>query len=226
MNKFIVGNWKMNGSLSLVDAFLDSIEEQNVAIAIPQVFLAYAYSRNPKFKLVAQNCSIYDKFGAHTGEISADILVGLGCQYVIIGHSERRHMFEEDNTSNILKKLNNVISNNMTAILCVDEQYERLINRETSEFIKNNINNVILAYEPLSAIGTGKTPSISEISNILNLLKQKYFCVNILYGGSVNSKNARDILSISSLDGVLVGGASLKLGEFKEIIAASKNLIA
>lgn len=226
MNKFIVGNWKMNGSLSLVDAFLDSIEEQNVAVAIPQAFLAYAYSRNPKFKLAAQNCSIYDKFGAHTGEISADILAGLGCQYVIIGHSERRHMFEEDNISNILKKLNNVISNNMTAILCVDEQYERLINRETSEFIKNNINNVILAYEPLSAIGTGKTSSISEISNVLNLLKQKYFSVNILYGGSVNSKNARDILSISSLDGVLVGGASLKLGEFKEIIAASKDLIA
>lgn len=223
MKKLIIGNWKMNGSLSLIDAFLDSIEDQNVAIAIPDIFLTYAYSKNPKFKLAAQNCSIYDDFGAHTGEISAHMLADSGCRYVIIGHSERRSNFEEDNVENILKKLNNVISNNMTPVLCIDEKYEELIDQKTLDFIENNINNIILAYEPLSAIGTGKTPSTSEISDILSLLKQKCFNVKVLYGGSVNSKNIKDKLSINSLDGVLIGGASLKLGEFKEIITISQS---
>lgn len=222
MNKLIIGNWKMNGSQSLVDAFIDSIEEQNVAIAFPDIFLTYAYSRNPKFKLAAQNCSVYNNFGAHTGEISADMLANSGCKYVIIGHSERRCEFQKDNTKNILKKLNNVVSNNMIPVLCIDEKYEQLIDQETSDFIKNNANNLILAFEPLSAIGTGKTPSISEISDMLKLLKKSYYNVKALYGGSVNARNIKEILSISSLDGVLVGGASLKLGEFKEIISASK----
>lgn len=222
MDKLIIGNWKMNGSQSLVDAFLDSIEEQNVAIAFPDIFLAYAYLRNPKFKLATQNCSVYNKFGAHTGEISADMLANSGCRYVIIGHSERRCEFQEDSTKNILKKLNNVVSNNMIPVLCVDEKYGQLIDQETSDFIKNNANNLILAYEPLSAIGTGKTPGISEISDMLELLKKNYHNVKVLYGGSVNAQNIKEILSISLLDGVLVGGASLKLGEFKEIIAVSK----
>lgn len=222
MNKLIIGNWKMNGSCSLVDAFMSSIEGQNVAIAFPNIFLAYVYSRNPKFKLIAQNCSIYNELGAHTGEISASMLANLGCQYVIIGHSERRSIFEEDSVKNILKKLNNVISNSMTPILCVDEHYEELIDQETLEFIKSNKNDIILAYEPLSAIGTGKTPSSSEIASILELLKTNYYNIKVLYGGSVNSGNIKEILSISSLDGVLVGGASLKLEEFKEIISASK----
>lgn len=217
MNKIIIGNWKMNGSVALVDSFLNTIKNENIAIALPDIFLAYAKSKKPRFKLAAQDCSIYNDFGAHTGEISAHMLSDIGCKYVIIGHSERRSAFETDSVSNILKKLNNVIANEMIAILCVDEQYQNLIDQDTLDFMKSNSDNIILAYEPISAIGTGVVPTITEISNTLLDIKKKYFNLKVLYGGSVNAKNIKDILDIESLDGVLIGGASLKLEEFKQI---------
>lgn len=221
MSKLIVGNWKMNGTLSLVDAFLDSINEENIVIGFPDLFISYAHFRNKKLKIAAQDSSIYDEFGAHTGEISAKMLFESGCEYVILGHSERRSSSQSDSVENILKKLKNVIHNEMTAIFCVDENYEQLINEETCDFLKNNLEKIIIAYEPLSAIGTGVVSSISEISSALKSIKEKYFNIRTLYGGSVNSKNANDILSINEVDGVLIGGASLKLNELKEIVKFS-----
>lgn len=221
MKKLIIGNWKMNGSISFVDVILESIKSPDVVIAMPNIFLAYANSKCPKFKLAAQDCSTFDNFGAHTGEVSAHMLASTNCKYVILGHSERRSTFEHDNVANILIKLNNVISNNMKAILCVDENYEALLDAQTLSFIEAHRDDVILAYEPLSAIGTGKTLSTAEIAHTLSELKAKYNNIQTIYGGSVNPGNIADILSIEFLDGVLVGGASLKLNDFQTIIAAA-----
>lgn len=216
MNKLIVGNWKMNGTLELVDEFLEGLNN-NVIVGLPIIFIAYAKSKNPNFQIAAQDCSIFNDFGAHTGEVSAKMLSESGCKYVIIGHSERRKTFDSDSISNILKKLQNAVLNGMTAILCVDEKYDELLASQTVEFLKNHKSQVVLAYEPLSAIGTGIVPSISEISDVLKNLKSKYFGIRTIYGGSVNSKNAKEILDIDSVDGVLIGGASLKLDEINAI---------
>ncbi len=221
MSKLIVGNWKMNGTRPLVDAFLDSINEDNVVIGFPTLFIYYAHFKNKKLKIAAQDCSVNNDFGAHTGEVSAKMLFESGCEYVILGHSERRSSSQSDSVENVFKKLQNVINNGMTAILCVDENYDKLINEETCNFLKNNLEKIIIAYEPLSAIGTGVTPSISEISCALKSIKDKYFNIKTLYGGSVNPKNSNDILSIDEVDGVLIGGVSLKLNELKEIAKAS-----
>lgn len=216
MNKLIIGNWKMNGSLELINNFIEKLD-QRVIIAVPSVFMAYAHFKNPDLQLAAQDCSVFSSFGAHTGEVSAQMLNESGCKYVIIGHSERRQSSIFDSVENVLKKLENVALANMTAILCVDENYDTLLDEQTVNFLKSHTANVILAYEPLSAIGTGHVPAISEISNILKSLKNKYFGIKTLYGGSVNSKNAKDILSDEAIDGVLVGGASLKIDEINEI---------
>lgn len=216
MSKLIVGNWKMNGSLNLIDEFVSGVDNR-VVLGLPSLFISYAHFRNPKLRIAAQDCSIFPGNGAHTGEISADLLAASGCSYIIIGHSERRKMSDLDSIQNVLKKLQNVISAGMTAILCVDKNYSDLLDEKTVAFIKGHTDAVILAYEPLSAIGTGVVPSVSEISEVLQTLKDKYFGVRTLYGGSVNSKNSREILSANPVDGVLVGGASLKLLEINDI---------
>ena len=218
MKKLIIGNWKMNGNISLVDAFTDSIHHENVVIGLPSIFIAYTHLKNMKLKIAGQDCSIYKENGAHTGEISANMLKESGAEYVIIGHSERRATSAFDSIPNILKKLNNAIDSGLIPVLCVDENYETLLDDETKKILKENKDNVILAYEPLSAIGTGIVPTCEEIQNVIATIKEKFFGIKTLYGGSVNSKNSKDILDIESLDGVLIGGASLKLSELKEII--------
>ena len=216
MNKLIVGNWKMNGTKGLVDDFITSVNK-NVVLALPNIFISYAISRNPDLQIASQDCSIYCDFGAHTGEISAKMLSDVGCRYVILGHSERRKTSNFDTSQNILLKIKNAIECDMTVILCVDENYQSLIDNETYEFLKKNCNKIIIAYEPLSAIGTGIIPTQQDISITLKTIKEMYFGVKTLYGGSVNSSNAHGILSTDNVDGILIGGASLKLDELNKI---------
>ena len=216
MSKVIVGNWKMNGNLSLVDEFAQNLDEC-VILGIPSVFIAYANLKNPSLQIAAQDCSIYPDFGAHTGEVSAKMLAELGCKYVIVGHSERRRTSNFDTPQNVFAKLKNLVTCGMKAILCVDESYHELLDMQTKEILKANSNQIFLAYEPLSAIGTGKVPSLTDISETLSKIKDAYFGVQTLYGGSVNLSNAKEILSIDVVDGVLIGGASLKLDELNEI---------
>ncbi len=224
MGKLIVGNWKMNGSIKLVDEFILKINKQAI-LALPSIFISYVHFKNPELRIAAQDCSIFDGFGAHTGEISAQMLADAGCKYVIIGHSERRKTSNSDAISNILKKLQNVVNCGMTAILCVDERYAELIDEPTSDILKNHLDKVVIAYEPISAIGTGKVSSLKDISNVLADIKNSYFGVKTLYGGSVNANNVKDILSIASVDGVLIGGASLKLEELNKICQISMCLL-
>ena len=216
MNKLIVGNWKMNGNLPMVDEFAQNLDAR-VILGIPSVFIAYAHLKNPTLQIAAQDCSIYSNFGAHTGEISAKMLSELGCQYVIVGHSERRQTSNFDTQDNICAKLQNITECGMKAILCVDEKYPELVDNQTKAFLKANLSRVCIAYEPLSAIGTGKVPSLTDISETLAKIKDAYFGVQTLYGGSVNLSNAKEILDIELVDGVLIGGASLKLNELNEI---------
>ncbi len=217
MNKLVVGNWKMNGTISLVDEFSQKLDER-IILGLPNVFIAYAHTKNLSLQIAAQDCSVYTDFGAHTGEISAKMLSEMGCQYVILGHSERRKTSNFDNPKNVLLKLRNVIQCGMNAILCVDENYSGLIDEQTEQFLNINTDKIIIAYEPLSAIGTGKIPSLQDISKTLTKIKNTYFNITTLYGGSVSLSNAKEILSIDVLDGVLVGSASLNLNELNAIV--------
>ncbi|MDR0942305.1 MAG: triose-phosphate isomerase [Holosporales bacterium] len=228
-SKLIICNWKMNGNIALVDAFLNffndgSFGNGNLVMGFPDIFLAYARSRSKNVKLAAQDCSVYSDFGAYTGETSAKMLNEIGVEYIIIGHSERR-IAKSDSSQTVYEKLKNVVQNNMTAILCVDEHYERLLDEKTIELLKSNPDKIILAYEPLASIGTGVTPAISEIQKAIDDIRGKYFNLKAIYGGSVNSKNAGEILGVNELYGVLIGGASLKLDEMKKIIIQARGML-
>lgn len=247
----IAGNWKMNNdieaSLELVEKLkaLSKSFNADVDVLICPPFVALHLVKQSligsSIKLGAQNMHFEDH-GAYTGEVSPLMLKNMGVDYVIVGHSERRQYFNEtDETVN--KKLVSSMKYNLHPILCVGETLEQRENGIEKDTVKNQINKafahiskqdvekIIVAYEPIWAIGTGRTAtnqqanemaafirtSISEIYD--NELSEK---VIILYGGSVKADNANEILSQSDIDGALVGGASLKEYEFLEIINYAK----
>ena len=187
---------------------------------------------NNKFlNLGAQDCSQF-AVGAFTGDISASMIKEIGCKYVLIGHSERRVYYNESNS--VLKsKIKNAFINNLKIIFCVGENLDDYKNGKTKSvlnyqlsnvFNKNyNFKNLVIAYEPVWAIGTNNIPRLEEIEKaheyIKGLFYKKFQVENIcvIYGGSVNSKNSKEIFSISNVDGGLIGGASLKVDDFKII---------
>ena len=217
MNKLIIANWKMNGSIALLDEFLNSIKTEELILGLPYIFIAYSHFKNKNIKIAAQDCSVFNGYGAHTGEISAKMLADSGAKFVIIGHSERRLGMHET-IDEVYKKTLSALDSSIKVILCVDENYSSLIDQKTEDLLKHNPENVIIAYEPVSAIGTGVVPTIEEIMIVTSNIKNKYFNIKTVYGGSVNASNSKDILGINSVDGVLIGGASLKLGELKTIL--------
>ncbi|MDR1233632.1 MAG: triose-phosphate isomerase [Holosporales bacterium] len=219
MKKLVIANWKMNGSYELVEGFANAINTvNNLVVCLPSIFISNFRSRNKDIKLGAQDCSVFEGFGAHTGEISARMLREVGVEYVILGHSERRAISSLDSTQNILRKLRNVLDAGLIPILCVSERYDDLIDSDTEDVLAQQKNRIIVAYEPVSAIGTGKTPTIQEIIRSISEIKRSYNDIRVLYGGSVNQNNAAEILGIDALDGVLVGNASLKLNSLMEIL--------
>ncbi|GHT88276.1 triosephosphate isomerase [Alphaproteobacteria bacterium] len=224
MSKLIIGNWKMNGSIPLLNAFIDSIHCENFVLAVPNVFVAYSHMKDKFLKLAAQDCSIFQGCGARTGEISADILKESGAEFIILGHSERRALSSFDGIDSIYKKLNNSIKAGLKVILCVAENFNKLLDKNTSEFIINNIENIYIAFEPISAIGSGKAASLQEIVDTLNAIKSKFSGIKCIYGGSVNSENSAEILTLESVDGVLIGGSSLRLGEMKAILGCDAQV--
>jgi len=224
--KFLVANWKMNGTVEFTENFLktiDKIKTENRIIICPPFPLLHKF-KNFSHSLGAQNCSD-QKSGAFTGEVSPLLLKEFGCKYIIIGHSERRRIFKESNET-IYEKYKTLTELDLTPIICIGENGEekakwREILSIQLNLIKNsqNLSKAIIAYEPVWSIGTGKTPTVAEIHEVLRFIKQttNSKCPT-LYGGSVNTKNISDILQIPSVDGVLVGGASLKIEEFSEIV--------
>ncbi|WP_207399110.1 triose-phosphate isomerase [Bremerella alba] len=247
---FIAGNWKMNTTKADGVALVQGVADGNtagdaveVAVCAPSVYLdAVATAAGGKVGVGAQNCH-HEATGAFTGEISAAMAKDIGCQYVILGHSERRHIFGESN-ADVCKKVHAVLAAGLTPIVCVGELLEERESGKTSDVVAEQMygslagvsaeqmNSVVIAYEPVWAIGTGKvaTPEQAEEvhAGIRSLMTAKYGeqvseSVRIQYGGSVKPDNAVELLSQPNIDGALVGGASLKADSFLGIIAGTKG---
>jgi triosephosphate isomerase len=240
----VAGNWKMNGDLALVkrveevfhSADLDAVD---VLICPPYPFLS-AFS-SPNIALGGQNASQYDA-GAHTGEVSAQMLKELGCSYVILGHSERRAGNHESNYV-VALKVEKVLADGLTALLCVGEPEDIRESGKLFDYIGAQLNAVIkqigigafdrivLAYEPIWAIGTGKTASPAQAQDVHRFIRAHLAKLDaniaakilILYGGSVKAANAHELFSQPDVDGGLIGGASLNPKEFLSICLAAKR---
>ena len=240
----VVGNWKMNGTLalaaSLADAILQGVAQRApkaaLVLAPPATALVAVQQRIAKsgISLAGQNCH-WEDTGAFTGEISPAMLSDLGCTYVIVGHSERRHIFNESDEI-VANKLAAAIRNNLRAILCVGETLDERNAGRTMEVImrqmqlalkepsENVIPNLEIAYEPVWAIGTGHNADPSQIVEVHGAIRKhltKSFGktgLRILYGGSVNAENASELGKTSEVNGLLVGGASLKPESFLAIV--------
>jgi triosephosphate isomerase len=247
MRKNIVaGNWKMNNDLAETSELLNHLKLQMVKEPVADVYVAPAFTslyhafqtlKDTPVKVAAQNMH-YEKNGAYTGEISAQMLQSVGVTTVIIGHSERRSQFDETNEV-LAKKVSAAIEAGMTVIFCFGEELKERKAEKHFEVVKNqlqegifhlkkeNWENVILAYEPVWAIGTGETASPDEAQEVHAFVRksiaEKYDedtagKVSILYGGSVKPDNAREIFGKEDVDGGLIGGASLKAIDFLAIV--------
>ncbi|MAF42729.1 MAG: hypothetical protein CMI54_00990 [Parcubacteria group bacterium] len=202
----VVANWKMNPqSLREAKALFNRVKKTNAIICPPSVYLSELKAKG------AQDCFL-KKRGAFTGEISPLMLKNLGVKYVIIGHSERRK-YQKETKALINRKLKAALKVGLKPILCIDKISQ----------IPKDIKNLIIAYEPLSAIGNGKPLSIEKAKKMRYLIKKKTKNLPLLYGGSVTFKNAGDYIKKAGFQGLLVGGASLKPNEFVKIIEAVRG---
>jgi triosephosphate isomerase (TIM) len=245
-------NWKMNCTLKQANDLIDGLIKENISItpdrevvlAVPFPYLMMAKEKlknQPGFKIAAQNCYTQSS-GAFTGEVSSVMLNSIGIDYVIIGHSERREIFGEDNKM-LSQKVNVCLSNNLKPIFCCGEPLQIRENENQDEYVEkqireslfhlesNKLQNFVVAYEPIWAIGTGKTATSQQAqdmqAHIRNIFKEKYGddiaeSISILYGGSVKANNAKEIFEKPDVDGGLVGGASLILPEFTTTIKSLK----
>lgn len=249
--KFIVANWKMNKTVSEAEEFLKRFialnKNKDIDVAICPPFLclekALKICKESKIKIGAQNCH-FEKSGAFTGEISANMLASIGVEYVILGHSERRNYFYE--TDKIVnKKVKTVLENKLKPIICVGETLSEREKGKEKEKIKTQIgltfkdippekiSEIVVAYEPIWAIGTGKTVSIEECKEMVVFIKnylafeyglKESRSIRLLYGGSMNEKNAKELLSVPNVDGGLIGGASLNPFKFTDIINQAESV--
>lgn len=231
--KIIAGNWKMNGSsadLATMISALDAVDTKNTVIICPPFTMLGA--KTNKISIGAQDISAADK-GAYTGEVSARMVAETGAKYVIVGHSERRQYHGE--TNNIVRqKAASVLANGLIPIICVGETMEEKQDGKTMAVIESGVResvpgdvntDIIIAYEPRWAIGAGLTPTDAEIAMAHTLIADTLAAMGlggtpVLYGASVKGSNAADIMSIPNVDGVLVGGASLKPDDFIPIITS------
>ncbi len=252
--KLIAGNWKMNltykDSEKLAKEIISKIEKKDLNktdVLLCPTFVSLGIVnktiKDSGIRLGAQNIS-YENNGALTGEISAEILKSVGCEYVIIGHSERRSYFHESNAV-INKKILKAIEFELRPVFCVgesliereDEIYEGIIEKQLTEGLagieSGKIAEVVIAYEPVWAIGTGlnATPEqAAQIHSFIRKIIQKLYDekaaneILILYGGSVNENNSEGILSANGIDGALIGGASLKPDDFSKIVRTAARI--
>lgn len=245
MRKFIAANWKMNGllddSIRLVTGISDYLEQNKILAAdilicppFPLISPIKPFCKANNLYLGSQDCHSELK-GAHTGDTSPDLLSDLGCSHVILGHSERRANHSESNEI-INKKVQNAINCQLIPIICIGETQDQRSSNQTQKVLKEQIigsipssaalKDIIVAYEPVWAIGTGLTPSMEQICDAHAYICETLSSIGIkdtpiLYGGSVKSSNSREILSLDGVDGALVGGASLILDDFLKIIKSS-----
>ena len=243
--KVIAGNWKMNKLPNEAIDFIQKLEplvkntNHEVVICVPYTDLFYCLlnTQNTNIKIGAQNMHFEEK-GAYTGEISGSMLKSIGVEYVIIGHSERRQYYAESNES-VNKKIKAAFQNKLKPIVCVGETLEQREQGITANIITNQtklaleglteeqVRNIIIAYEPIWAIGTGKTATSQDANDAIKSIREEITKnygqsvadeVIIQYGGSVKSSNAKELFEMSDIDGGLVGGASLDVEEFSKIV--------
>jgi triosephosphate isomerase (TIM) len=231
LRKLIAGNWKMNGSvaaLAEIDAIGDAALPFAVDVAICPPFTLIAPAGGRGVAIGAQDCHGKPS-GAHTGCVSADMLVDAGATYCIVGHSERRTDNGETD-ADVRLKAEAAIAAGMTAIVCVGETLAQrdageavaVVRRQLSGSLPGMLDKTIVAYEPVWAIGTGRTPSVEDVAEIHGEIRAIVGdAVRILYGGSVKASNAVELLHVANVDGALVGGASLTAAEFNPIVAAA-----
>ena len=245
--EIVAGNWKMNKNLQqgkeLCNSILNQLETLNkeVILAVPHTHLTVLAElvRGSNLKLAAQNCH-HELSGAYTGEISASMLAEIGVDYVILGHSERR-LYNNEGNNLLRKKVNAALSQNLKVIYCCGETLDDrnsevhfdLVNKQIVEGIfhlnAEAIKNIVIAYEPIWAIGTGETATSAQAQemhvHIRNVITNQYGAelahdISILYGGSCNANNAQELFAQTHVDGGLIGGASLYAEDFISIINA------
>ena len=246
--KLVAGNWKMNGSKASIKELLDGIKKgigdvasAEVAVCPPFVYLADVEAQLTGTPVVwgAQNLSTEEK-GAFTGEVSASMINDFNCKYAIVGHSERRTLYGEDDAV-VAKKFAVARAAGLKPILCIGETLEEREKGVTNDVVARQIEAVIdlegvaalaegvVAYEPVWAIGTGKTASPEQAQEVHRFIRQRIAekdaavaeKVQILYGGSMNAGNAAELLGLPDIDGGLIGGASLKAEDFLTICRAA-----
>ncbi len=252
----IAANWKQNGDLKTLTKLVnDTIKLQKklkpkceILILPPSIYLNMTYDRLKHYNvsrqlisLGAQNISPFIN-GPYTGEVSISMIKDYKCSYALVGHSERRHIFLEDNKI-IEKKIKLSLDSNLKTILCVGETLtehnkkltKKVVSKQlksalskTIDLFKYNHDNIIIAYEPVWAIGTGKTATLDDIADVHEHIREtldkmlgvKNNAIKLLYGGSVNEKNAKSILHLPNVNGALVGGASLNSKKFIDICSS------
>ena len=246
----IAGNWKMNKTPFETEALIKEMlplvanADCDVALCVPFVDIAAAQSvcDGSNIAVGAQNCH-FEKSGAFTGEISADMLAAMKVPYVIVGHSERRTYFG-DTDATVSARLKAGLKAGLKVILCVGESLEQRENGVTDELCAmqtkialcgvsaEDFKNVVIAYEPIWAIGTGRTATAEQADEVCGVIRKTVSSLYgketadsavILYGGSMNAKNAAELLGKENVDGGLIGGASLKAADFSEIVAAASK---
>jgi len=240
----VAGNWKMNGSRAMVKALLEGLlaGSENESGADLAVFPPFPYLGDAQAMLTgssiswgAQNLNPVAQ-GAHTGEVSAGMLLDFGCRYVLVGHSERRAIYGESD-EDVAARFEAALAAGLEPVLCVGETLEERESGETERVVDRQLSAVlgrcgiegfaraIVAYEPVWAIGTGKTASPDQAQAVHAFIRDKFVSqddiiagqLRILYGGSVNGTNAAELFARDDIDGGLVGGASLKVGDFLAI---------
>lgn len=246
----IAGNWKMNKTPSEATALINEMKplvakaDCKVVLCVPFVDLdaALKASNGSNIEIGAENCH-FEKSGAFTGEVSPVMLKEMGVKYVIIGHSERRQYFGETDVT-VNKRLKSALEEGLKVILCVGETLEQREQGITAELVamqtkiallgvsKEDAKNVIIAYEPVWAIGTGKTATSDQAEEVCAIIRNVISGIydnetaqgmTIQYGGSMNAKNADELLSKVNVDGGLIGGASLKAEDFSIIVKAASK---
>ena len=246
LRKLVAGNWKMHGVSSdleevrVIASAAAEHREVDVALCVPAILIERAVRAVPGFAIGGQDVHFADN-GAHTGCISAQMLVDAGAALTIVGHSERREA-QRESSEDVKAKAEAALSCGLQVILCVGESLEQ---RESGAAVKvvdaqleaslpkGDCSRLAIAYEPIWAIGTGKVPTVDDIGAMHGALRQRLeaaygeagSAVRILYGGSVKASNAAEIFGVADVDGALVGGASLKAGDFIPIVAAAANAV-
>ena len=240
-NLYPIGNWKQHGSHAAIHAFseqwsFDANPALRIAIAPPFPYLQALVEALPGCELAAQDCSVHAQ-GAYTGEVSADMLADLGCQFVLVGHSERRQYHDETDEL-IAQKLAAAQSAGVTPVLCVGEQlpareageHEGVVRAQLRSALAKSQPNLLIAYEPVWAIGTGLTATPDQANDMHAMIKLEVESLlgasqatPILYGGSVNAEHADALFACPHVDGALVGGASLEAASFMAIAQSASN---